>query len=150
VFGQAVLQHGGEEAAERRTHQHILVVDDSSVARKQIVRTLEQLGVTCTVACDGRQALTLLQKLVEEEIPLTDRFAMVISDVEMPEIDGYTLTTEIRKYPRLKLHTSLSGVFNAALVQKVGADTFLPKFHADDLAQNVIKCLEQASAQQAA
>jgi len=151
----AVLQQGGEEAAERRTHQHILVVDDSSVARKQIVRTLEQLGVTCTVACDGRQALTLLQKLAEEEIPLTDRFAMVISDVEMPEMDGYTLTTEIRKDPRMKdlyvmLHTSLSGVFNAALVQKVGADTFLPKFHADDLAQNVIKRLEQVSAQHAA
>lgn len=152
----AVLQHGGEEAAERRTHQHILVVDDSSVARKQIVRTLEQLGVTCTVACDGRQALTLLQQLAEDEsTPMTERFAMIISDVEMPEMDGYTLTTEIRKDPRLKdlyvmLHTSLSGVFNAALVQKVGANTFLPKFHADDLAQNVIKHLELVAARQAA
>ncbi len=66
----------------------------------------------------------------------------------MPEMDGYTLTTEIRKDPRLKdlymmLHTSLSGVFNAAMVQKVGADRFLPKFTDDDLAKTIIEFLQQ-------
>lgn len=151
----AVLRGGSAAAAEQRTHQHILVVDDSSVARKQIVRTLEQLGIECTVACDGRQALELLQGLAKQETPVTERFAMIISDVEMPEMDGYTLTTEIRKDPRLKdlyvmLHTSLSGVFNAAMVQKVGADRFLPKFNADDLAKTVIECLEQRAPAQAA
>ncbi|MDO9372736.1 MAG: chemotaxis protein CheV, partial [Gammaproteobacteria bacterium] len=72
-----------------------------------------------------------------------------------PEMDGYTLTAEIRKDPRLKnlyvmLHTSLSGVFNAAMVQKVGADRFLPKFNADDLAKTVIECLEHRPSAQAA
>ena len=61
----------------------------------------------------------------------------------MPEMDGYTLTAEIRNDPRLKnlhvmLHTSLSGVFNQAMVKKVGADDFLAKFKPDDLAQRVI------------
>jgi two-component system chemotaxis response regulator CheV len=67
----------------------------------------------------------------------------MVSDIEMPEMDGYTLTAEIRNDPRLKnlhvmLHTSLSGVFNQAMVKKVGADDFLAKFKPDDLAQRVI------------
>ena len=66
----------------------------------------------------------------------------------MPEMYGYTLHTEIRADPRLKdlyivLHTSLSGVFNNALVQKVGADRFIPKFQPDDLASAVLDRLKQ-------
>jgi two-component system chemotaxis response regulator CheV len=57
----------------------------------------------------------------------------------MPEMDGYRLTREIREDPRLKdlyivLHTSLSGSFNKAMVQKVGCDDFLSKFQPDKLA----------------
>ena len=68
---------------------------------------------------------------------------MMISDIEMPEMDGYTLTAEIRSDPRMQklhicLHTSLSGVFNQAMVKKVGADDFLAKFRPDDLAQRVV------------
>ena len=68
---------------------------------------------------------------------------MLISDIEMPEMDGYTLTTEIRSDPRMQklhilLHTSLSGVFNQAMVKKVGADDFLAKFKPDDLAARVV------------
>lgn len=71
---------------------------------------------------------------------------MVISDIEMPDMDGYHLTSEIRKDPRLRdlpvvLHTSLSGMFNAALVRRVGADRFVPKFHPDDLAKAVTQTL---------
>ncbi|MCO4787148.1 MAG: chemotaxis protein CheV, partial [Marinomonas atlantica] len=56
-----------------------------------------------------------------------------------PEMDGYRLTREIREDPRLKdlyivLHTSLSGSFNKAMVQKVGCDDFLSKFQQDKLA----------------
>ena len=73
--------------------------------------------------------------------------AMVISDVEMPDMDGYRLATEIRADARLArlpivLHTSLSGVFNQALVQKVGADHFVPKFSPDELAAAVKACLQ--------
>lgn len=124
---------------------HILVVDDSAVARNQIKRTLEQLGVECTMCRDGREALVTLNEWAAEG-PIEDRISMVISDIEMPEMDGYTLTAEIRKNPQLKdlhvlLHTSLSGVFNNAMVEKVGANRFIAKFHPDDLAKAVLEYL---------
>jgi len=72
---------------------------------------------------------------------------MVISDIEMPEMDGYTLTTAIRNDSRLQdlfilLHTSLSGVFNEAMVKKVGADGFLAKFQPDELARLAIETVQ--------
>ena len=72
---------------------------------------------------------------------------MVISDIEMPEMDGYTFTTEVRKDPRLNelhilLHTSLSGVFNRAMVEKVGANDFIAKFQPDELAKTVLERLK--------
>jgi len=110
----------------------VLVADDSSVARNQIKRTLEKLGIGCVLANDGKLALEQLKKWVEDDVdqPLHERIFMVISDIEMPEMDGYTFTTEVRKDPRLDklhilLHTSLSGVFNNAMVEKVGANDFI-------------------------
>jgi two-component system chemotaxis response regulator CheV len=78
----------------------------------------------------------------EQEQPLNQRISMVISDIEMPEMDGYTLTSRIRSDPRLKhlyvlLHSSLSGNFNESMVQKVGADCFIAKFSADELVRQV-------------
>ncbi len=123
----------------------VLVADDSSVARNQIKRTLEQLGIECVLANDGKQALEKLVKWADEEneIPLHERLFMVISDIEMPEMDGYTFTTEVRRDPRLTdlhilLHTSLSGVFNNAMVEKVGANDFIAKFQPDVLAKTVL------------
>lgn len=148
---QALVQDSAGNPGKRE----VLVVDDSSVARKQVVRTLEQIGIACTVANDGREALEQLQRWAADGAPIAERLLMVISDIEMPEMDGYTLTTEIRKDERLKdlyilLHSSLSGVFNAALVKKVGADQFLPKFGADDLAKAVLDRVKAAAPAQAA
>lgn len=122
--------------------KHILVADDSSVARNQIRRTIEQIGYTATVVNDGRKALEQLKAWAEEG-PIEHKISLVISDIEMPEMDGYTLTTEIRQDPRLRdlyviLHTSLSGVFNETLVESVGADKFISKFVADELANAVL------------
>ncbi len=133
----------------------VLVADDSSVARNQIRRTLEQLGLEAVLVKDGQEALRYLQQQAEEHGGLGDQLTMVISDVEMPNMDGYTLTTEIRKDPRLKdlhvvLHTSLSGVFNEAMVEKVGANKFIPKFNADELASTIIDSVQQVRASQAA
>jgi two-component system chemotaxis response regulator CheV len=127
---------------DTEVHKRILVVDDSSVARKQMSRTLVELGIQCELARDGREALTLLKKQAELG-PISDYFSMIISDVEMPEMDGYTLTAEIRRDPVLRdmyiiLHTSLSGIFNESIVKKVGADQFIPKFSAEDLATAVL------------
>ncbi len=124
--------------------QHVLVVDDSSVARNQIKRTLEQLGLNIVVANNGRDALNILKGWAANEDPILETLAMVISDVEMPEMDGYTLTTEIRKNTRLAglyimLHSSLSGTFNQTMVKSVGADRFIPKFKPDELAGEVIE-----------
>jgi two-component system chemotaxis response regulator CheV len=135
-----------EDAHGLGEQRRVLVADDSRVARSQIERVLQQLGVESVLVNDGREALRYLQAQAEKEGPITDRVVMVISDVEMPDMDGYSLTTEIRRDPRLKdlyvlLHTSLSGVFNNAMVKKVGADKFIPKFGADDLAQAILERL---------
>ncbi|MCK4710193.1 MAG: chemotaxis protein CheV, partial [Gammaproteobacteria bacterium] len=66
---------------------------------------------------------------------------------EMPEMDGYTFTTEVRADERLKhlfiiLHTSMSGVFNQTMVDQVGANAFIAKFEPDILAQAVIDALK--------
>ncbi|MFM5141326.1 chemotaxis protein CheV [Aeromonas veronii] len=119
----------------------VLVVDDSSVARKQVQRALEAIGVECVLAKDGREALNMLLEMAKNG-PIHDQIALVISDIEMPEMDGYTFTAEIRNNPNLKdlhviLHTSLSGVFNQAMVQKVGANNFIAKFQPDELAKAV-------------
>jgi two-component system, chemotaxis family, chemotaxis protein CheV len=135
---------GDEETSSKASASRVLIVDDSSVARKQIIRCLQNLGIEVVAQNDGRQALTYLQKLVADGKKPSDEFVMMISDIEMPEMDGYTLTTEVRRDPAMRdmhilLHTSLSGVFNQSMVKRVGADDFLAKFQADDLANRVIE-----------
>ncbi|RJX80589.1 chemotaxis protein CheV [Pseudomonas sp. LS-2] len=138
-----------EEVAHKALSLRVLTVDDSSVARKQVTRCLQTVGVEVTALNDGRQALEFLRKLVDEGKKPEEEFLMMISDIEMPEMDGYTLTAEIRSDPRMQklhiiLHTSLSGVFNQAMVKKVGADDFLAKFRPDDLAARVVDRIKAA------
>ena len=126
----------------RAGSREVLVVDDSRVARNQIRHVLEQLGVACTQLSDGRQALDHLKQLVASGQDPVQRYGMVISDIEMPAMDGYTLTSEIRRDPALSglyvlLHTSLSGVFNHAMVERVGADDFVPKYSQQELADRI-------------
>lgn len=115
------------EVHHKAVSLRVLTVDDSSVARKQVSRCLETVGVEVVALNDGRQALDYLLKMVAEGKKPEEEFLMMISDIEMPEMDGYTLTAAIRNDPRMQkmhitLHTSLSGVFNQAMVKKVGAD----------------------------
>ena len=132
----------------------VLIADDSSVARKQIKRCVEKVGVKTHVVADGRQALDHIREIIDAGESITDRYIMLISDIEMPEMDGYTLTASIKEDPRTQnlhvlLHTSLSGIFNEAMVKRVGADNFLAKFKPDNLAdlvqERVSKALEQRS-----
>ncbi|MDX6017228.1 MULTISPECIES: chemotaxis protein CheV [Shewanella] len=131
---------------DREQHYHIMVIDDSSVARKQIIRALSSLNLQIDTAKDGREALEKLKSIASGMDNVADEIPLIISDIEMPEMDGYTLTAEIRDDPKLKnikvvLHTSLSGVFNQAMVQKVGANDFIAKFNPDELASAVNKHL---------
>ena len=130
------------------TDTHILVVDDSLVARNQVKRVLDQLQVECTLAKDGVDALEKLESWHADGKVIPDFLSMIISDVEMPRMDGYTLTTKIRKEPAFKdvhiiLHTSLSGVFNQNMIEKVGADKFLAKYKPDELASIVQQRLKE-------
>ncbi|BFM20621.1 chemotaxis protein CheV [Gilvimarinus japonicus] len=128
--------------SERVVQKHVLIVDDSNIARKQIQRVVESMGIRTTLKKDGREAMEYLQSMQEQGLNPLEELIMIISDIEMPEMDGYTFTAELRANSSLSqmyvvLHTSLSGVFNAAMVKKVGADDFLAKFHPDELAKRV-------------
>lgn len=120
----------------------IFIADDSSVARNQVKKALMNIGLEIEMAKNGKEALDRLKELAAETGNINDKVALLVSDIEMPEMDGYTLTAEIRNDPTLAklkvvLHTSLSGVFNQAMVAKVGADDFLAKFQPDELATSV-------------
>lgn len=137
-----------KEIADKVEGKSILVVDDSSVARKQIQKVLGSMGIGVVTKKDGHAALTYLLELVEQGKDPCDELILIISDIEMPEMDGYTFTAEVRANPMLKplyiiLHTSLSGVFNEAMVKKVGANDFIAKFQADDLAKHVNKTIRK-------
>ena len=125
----------------------LLIADDSAVARNQIKRALEPLGIKMELMKNGKEALDWLrQKADELDGSVHSLVPVMVSDVEMPVMDGYTLTAEVKADPRLSklhviLHTSLSGVFNQAMVKKVGADDFIAKFHPDELASAVKKWL---------
>jgi two-component system chemotaxis response regulator CheV len=126
----------------------ILISDDSLVARKQVCKTLENDMLLETLTTkNGKEAIDLLKSWADNKDPRLDRLAMVISDIEMPEMDGYTFTTEVRADERLKglyivLHTSMSGVFNQTMVDKVGANKFIAKFDPDVLGQAVIDAMK--------
>lgn len=128
--------------AETEIRKHVLIVDDSTIARKQIQKVVESLGMTTTLKKDGKEALEYLMHMIEDGKDPLRELLLIVSDIEMPEMDGYTFTAEIRANSSLKdlhivLHTSLSGVFNEAMVRKVGANDFLAKFHPDELANRV-------------
>ncbi len=140
------VTHGTDK--EEVKHKHVLVVDDSSMARKQIIKVLEQMDITYTPAKNGKEAYEILQGWAEDtSVPIKERCSLVLSDVEMPEMDGYTLTKNIKEHPILgslvvMLHSSLSGSFNESMVQKVGADDFLAKYDATELAARVLMHLK--------
>jgi two-component system chemotaxis response regulator CheV len=133
----------GEELGERL----VMIADDSTVARNQVKRALEPLGIKMILAKNGQDALDQLLAIEATcEHSITEKVALMVSDIEMPEMDGYTLTAEVKGNERMAkmpiiLHTSLSGVFNNAMVAKVGANDFIPKFHPDELATAVKKWL---------
>lgn len=144
-----------KEVKDNAGEHHVLIVDDSSVARMQMKKALESLNVKVTTAKTGRGALDILTQLADKEIDVANLFLMVISDIEMPEMDGYTLVKKVREDIRLRnlhviLHSSLSGSFNLSMVKKVGANAFLGKFNADELASTVVERINTLQVQKSA
>ncbi|WP_260259087.1 chemotaxis protein CheV [Vibrio intestinalis] len=139
----------GEEIAqaqeEKQIVRRILIADDSTVARKQVERAITSIGFEVVSVKDGKEAYEKLLEMASEG-SIYDQISLVISDIEMPEMDGYTLTAEIRRHADLKdlyviLHSSLSGVFNQAMVERVGANSFIAKFNPDELGNAVKSAL---------
>lgn len=143
----------GFNAEGEQERDLILVSDDSLVARKQVCKTIEDdMHMKTVTTKDGKQAIELLKSWADNDDPQLKRLALVISDIEMPEMDGYTFTTEVRADPRLShlyiiLHTSMSGVFNQSMVDRVGANKFIAKFEPDLLAKAVVDALEIINAE---
>jgi len=131
-----------EEIVQAAQGMEILMVDDSPTAITQVRQTLEPLGIILHTATNGKKGLDQLKAWADADEDVPNKLLMLITDAEMPEMDGYSLTTAVREDKRLSdlfvvLHTSMSGNFNKAMVQKVGCDDFLSKFQPKLLADLV-------------
>ncbi len=122
----------------------VLYVDDSSVARKQIAKTLDTLGIKHMAAKNGEEAWGRLLEIAERaEItgtPVSELVHLVLTDIEMPEMDGYVLTRKIKEDKRFKgvpviMHSSLSADANITVGKSVGVDGYVPKFDPRELAK---------------
>jgi two-component system chemotaxis response regulator CheV len=122
----------------------VLFTDDSSVARNQITRTLEAMGLRHISRINGRLAWEELDRLGAAAVaagrPIGDFVNLVLTDVEMPEMDGYMLTKTIKTDPRFAglpviMHSSLSGMQNQHLGRSVGVDEYVSKFEPHKLAE---------------
>ncbi len=128
----------------------VFFADDSSVARHQIARTLEAMQVKHISAINGRQAWVELLKMADyadaTHTPLKNMVQVILTDVEMPEMDGYMLTRKIKADKRFTgipvlMHSSLSSSSNQQLGKTVGVDEYVPKFEPQKLAQILTKLL---------
>jgi CheY-like chemotaxis protein len=120
----------------------VFSADDSAIAPRQPTRVMDQRGVGHEIAENGKAALDA-QWAHAAQGPVTGRFAMLLSDIEMPEVDGCTLAKTMKAGPALRglyvcLHTSLSGSVKQSMAGTVGADRLVPKFDPDELAALVI------------
>lgn len=137
----------------------ILYADDSSVARGQIEKTLNVLGIRGLAAMNGRQAWDELQKIANyaeaSHRPVKEFVQLILTDVEMPEMDGYILTKTIKSDSRFSgipilMHSSLSSMSNMQLGKSVGVDEYVPKFEAQRLAETLSRLLLKDDAAPAA
>ena len=128
----------------------VFFADDSVVARKQITRTLDAMHVKYVETINGKHAWEELEKIAAYAIAsgqrVTDLFSLVLTDVEMPEMDGYILTKKIKSDPRFAgvpviMHSSLSGMSNQQLGKSVGVDEYVPKFEAQKLSETLTRRL---------
>lgn len=135
-------------------HGLVYFADDSVVAREQIKRTLDAMSVRHRSAVNGLRAWEDLQRLAEQAEAMGDpverHVRLILTDIEMPEMDGYMLTRRIKADPRFNgvpvlMHSSLSSSSNERLGQSVGVDAYVPKFEPHRLAEMVAELLGKAA-----
>lgn len=125
---------------EQLKPMNILVVDDSLTARRQLTDVLELLNVPSYVTDDGQKALTYMHEQAAKGHPVN----LLVSDIEMPGLDGYELTFEVRSSPDLAaayiiLHSSLSSAISLSQALQVGANEALAKFDAKELVLSMLR-----------
>jgi len=128
----------------------ILAADDSPLARSMIESELKALDVPFVMTKTGLEAWNRIQSISDaaasEGKTIQDKVALVLTDLEMPEMDGFTLTRNIKNDQRFKsipvvIHSSLTGETNEKHVKSVGADAYIAKFVAEELAETIRKAL---------
>ncbi len=144
TFGEALV--GNIQPLGAQHEVSVFFVDDSSVARKKIAEVLDKLGVRHKHAMNGLEAWTRLEGMANHAQatgrPLTDELDLILVDAEMPEMDGYVLTRNIKNDSRFAgipvvMHSSLSSEANRAMGKRVGVDSYVAKFDADVLADTL-------------
>ncbi len=142
-----MLFHGVHAVEHPKT---VLFADDSSVARKQISMTMEKMGLDYISVNNGKDAWDRLQEIKaraeEHEVPVNSLLHLILTDVEMPEMDGYVLTKKIKSDGAFAgipvvMHSSLSAEANINLGRAVGADYYVAKFNPVELNKMVRKAL---------
>jgi two-component system chemotaxis response regulator CheV len=136
----------------------LLFADDSAVARDQIIRTMQHLGMKYIGTTNGSEAWNKLKEIAERAATTghkpSDFVQLILTDVEMPEMDGYVLTKKIKDDPRFSdipiiMHSSLSADANQALGKGVGADAYVPKFEPTELAAKLHEMIDNINGQKA-
>lgn len=126
----------------------VFFADDSVVARKQIEKTLNAMGLRYVAAINGRQAWEELQRAAAQAEsqgrPVSSVVSLVLTDIEMPEMDGFILTKKIKGDSRFQgvpviMHSSLSGMSNQSLGLSVGVDEYVPKFEPQRLSETIAR-----------
>ncbi|MBL8396971.1 MAG: response regulator, partial [Candidatus Accumulibacter sp.] len=129
----------------------IFFADDSIVARRKIIEVLDRLGVKHKHATNGAEAWTRLQSIAthagQTGKHVRDEIRLILVDAEMPEMDGYVLTKNIKNDARFSgipvvMHSSLSSQANHAMGKAVGVDSYVAKFDAEVLADTLRPLLE--------
>lgn len=130
----------------------ILAADDSVVARALIEQGLDAMGLPFVMTKSGKECWEQLNHIAAaaeaEGKTVHDKVALVLTDLEMPEMDGFTLTRNIKSNARfgnmpVVIHSSLSGTTNEEHVKNVRADAYVAKFSAEDLSRTLRTLLRQ-------
>ena len=112
-------------------------MDDSLSVRKFVGQMLEKAGFDVTTAGDGAEALA---RLAERD------FAVMVTDLEMPRLNGYELLEDVRRRPSTRelpvvVLTTRSGEKHRALARQLGADHYMTKPVTEDVFVRLIESL---------
>ena len=141
------------EPLETRNPVSVFFADDSGIARKKIIEVLEKMKLPYQYAVNGAEAWEKLKAVAgrsdQEKKAVHETIGLVLTDAEMPEMDGYVLTRHIKDDKRFEgipvlMHSSLSSIANQKLGQQVGVDAYVPKFNPEDLARMIGSMLVKA------